>query len=228
MQLIIYFFQIMSNEPNLKTSPPGKPVCVPTPGYWSTLHHPYPPTDTQSSPKGCESDWPEPQVLRLRGGGPTTEKGPCCQKDCPLYIHTLCEICGHNVCLVDWVIIGGKQVCEHCIDIPEVPAAHHTVQSEGEVYKEGANREGPDSYIDLDVGTEDDSALEPHQQENALQLALLSTFGHSEFRSKEQEEAVRCVLGREQDVFVSMPTGKTLEFNWPRGLKCLLLTLMGD
>ena len=230
----------MSNQANLEASPPLKPPCVPTPGYWSTLHHPSPPTNMpRSLHKGCESNSPKPPVLRLRGGGPTKKKGPCCQEDCPLQIDTMCEICGHNVCFVDWVKVRGKNVCEHCSNIPENPAQYLTVsevlcegvqgggvieqvQAEDDVQPifgghVGQDGEGLDSHHDGDVelgdgvpALLDDSPIEPDKQEDTLLKVLLSTFGHSKFRSKEQEEAVRCVLGREEDVFISMPTGKTL------------------
>jgi superfamily II DNA helicase RecQ len=151
----------------------------------------------------------------------------------------VCEICQHNVCFIDWVRVRGKKVCEHCTDIPVNPAQYCTVsevlgdrvqgggvidqvQAEDDVQPifgghVGQDGEGPVSHHDGDLelgdgvpALVDDSPIEPDQQEDTLLLVLLSMFGHSQFRSKVQEEAVRCVLGREEDVFVSMPTGKTL------------------
>ena len=40
-------------------------------------------------------------------------------------------------------------------------------------------------------------------------LSVLEThFGHTKFRSREQEEAVMTLMEGRYDVFVSMPTGK--------------------
>ena len=46
---------------------------------------------------------------------------------------------------------------------------------------------------------------------------LLGRFGHSEFRSKEQQGAVECLLEGGRDIFVSMPTGsgKSLVYQLP-------------
>lgn len=46
---------------------------------------------------------------------------------------------------------------------------------------------------------------------------LKSVFKHERFRSKEQKEAVKCVVGSQHDVYVSMPTGsgKSLVYQLP-------------
>ena len=46
---------------------------------------------------------------------------------------------------------------------------------------------------------------------------LLGRFGHSEFRSKEQQGAVECLLEGGRDIYVSMPTGsgKSLVYQLP-------------
>ena len=42
---------------------------------------------------------------------------------------------------------------------------------------------------------------------SSLLSLLKDYFGHSRFRSKEQQDAVSCMVGGKDDVFVSMPTG---------------------
>ena len=46
---------------------------------------------------------------------------------------------------------------------------------------------------------------------------FLARFGHSEFRSKEQQGAVECLLEGGRDIYVSMPTGsgKSLVYQLP-------------
>ena len=46
---------------------------------------------------------------------------------------------------------------------------------------------------------------------------LKTVFKHSQFRSKEQKEAVKCVVDGRNDVYVSMPTGsgKSLVYQLP-------------
>ena len=52
---------------------------------------------------------------------------------------------------------------------------------------------------------------EPTEDEEHTEAALLSvlqnTFGHAQFRTKEQQQAVMTMVGGKHDVFVSMPTG---------------------
>ena len=58
----------------------------------------------------------------------------------------------------------------------------------------------------------------PHDEDDDPVLVDLSRlFGHSSFRSREQEEAVRAVIRGRGDVFVSMPTGagKSLVYQLP-------------
>ena len=45
-----------------------------------------------------------------------------------------------------------------------------------------------------------------HKKSNLLSL-LETHFGHTQFRSKEQKEAVMTLMEGKHDVYVSMPTG---------------------
>lgn len=38
---------------------------------------------------------------------------------------------------------------------------------------------------------------------------LKSAFGHNEFSSKEQEEAIRTLMKGKEDVLITMPTGRS-------------------
>merc|ERR1719319_1302378 len=53
--------------------------------------------------------------------------------------------------------------------------------------------------------------------ESAILDKLKTVFKHERFRSKEQKEAVKCVVGGQNDVYVSMPTGsgKSLVYQLP-------------
>lgn len=55
------------------------------------------------------------------------------------------------------------------------------------------------------------------REDDELQVQLKEHFGHNQFKSKLQEQAIRAIIKRKEDVFVSMPTGsgKSLCFQLP-------------
>lgn len=58
---------------------------------------------------------------------------------------------------------------------------------------------------------------DPDRGRGWLLSELKNHFGHDQFRSRQQEEAVRTVVEGKRDVFVSMPTGsgKSLVYQFP-------------
>ena len=135
----------------------------------------------------------EASVLRLKGGGPQGEKAPCCTENCPLIITSLCVVCGHNVCFLDSENVQGNDVCGHCTNYPQFSQDEIVFKNTGQ---------GISDTVDI----------------SSVQSVLSSTFGHENFRSKQQEDAVHCLLKKEQDVFVSMPTGKAKICFWYSGV----------
>lgn len=161
----------------LKATKPNSKIFVP---------HPFNRLMTQCN-NSCTNHSTKESVLRLRGGGTEGENGPCCEEDCPSSSKTLCQSCGHNVCLVDSTNVQGYIVCGHCVQV--LGCSQHEMEE--------SQHSNP---VDM--------------TEKAELLSLLeSKFGHANFRSKEQENAVMTLIEGKHDLFVTMPTGRFLVCN---------------
>jgi ATP-dependent DNA helicase Q5 len=64
--------------------------------------------------------------------------------------------------------------------------------------------------------------------DGAIRAAMEKLFGHAAFRSKEQEAAIKAVIGGRTDVFVSMPTGsgKSLVYQLPGAMQDRKVTIV--